>query len=243
MDADFSQIYMRGSEDFPIMIGIVIIFLAITVISIVYTRKVREKRRKDMEEFSGKIGFSYTSQPTEDSMSSFSNFGLFKMGYDRKAENLLEGIFDNITLKIFDYRYTVSSGKSSHTHYYTVFCAFIDDFSLPGFELRKEGFFDKVGDVLGFRDIDFDSHPDFSKRYLLKGTDEAEIRRIFSPKVLEYFEKRNEDISVEASGDKVVIYSTAVTGWGNEIPTDQIPAFYKEVTLIVRILRDASLTF
>ncbi len=240
----FSQVYMRGSGDFPIIIGMIILFLCITVISVIYNKKMREKRRKDMEALSSQIGFAFTDHPVEDLPTSFSGFNLFKIGYDKKAENLLEGTFDNIKLRIFDYRYTVSSGRSSHTHYHTVYCAYVDDFSLPGFELRQEGFFDKVGDMFGFKDIDFGSHPDFSNRYLLKGADEAEIRRLFSPKVLEYFEKRNENISVEAAGDRIVIYSTAATSsWTNETPTDQIPAFYKEVTLIVRILRDAALTF
>lgn len=239
----FSQRYLRGSDDVPIIIGVLILFLVITIISVIYNKKMREKRRKEMEELSGKIGFSFTDHPFEDFPSSFSNFNLFKIGYAKKTENVLEGTFDDIRLQIFDYQYTVSSGKSSHTHYHTVFCAYVDDFSLPGFELRREGFFDKMGDMLGFKDIDFDSHPDFSNRYLLKGSDEEEIRRLFSPKVLEYFEKRSEDISVEADGNKIVVYSTATTGWGNETPTEQIPAFYKEVTLIVRILRDAALTF
>ena len=240
----FSHIYLRGSGDAPFIIGMVILFLIIVVVSMIYNKKIREKRRREMEALASSIGFSFTDNPLENLPESFSDFSLFKMGYSKVAENVLEGTFDDIKIKVFDYHYTVSSGKSSHTYYHTVYCAYVDDFSLPAFELRQEGFFDKVGDMLGFKDIDFDSHPDFSKRYLLKGADEAEIRRLFSPKVLEYFEKRNENLSVEASGDRLVVHFTAATSaWTNETPTDQIPAFYKEVTLIVRILRDAALTF
>lgn len=239
-----SQIYMRRSGELPIIIGVFTVTLIIIIVSAIHNKKMREKRRKEMEALAENIGFSFLAQPLEDIPAAFSAFNLFRMGYSKKAENVLEGSFDNIRLKIFDYQYTVSSGRSSNTYFFTVFCAYVDDFTLPDFELRQKGFFDKTGDMFGFKDIDFDTHPDFSNRYLLKGSDETEIRRLFSQKVLEYFEKRNADFSIEGSGDRIVIYPTAGSGgWGCEIPTAQIPPYYKEVTLIVRILRDAALTF
>ena len=226
---------------FGVFFGIVII---VVVISTIAHNKARKKRREDMGALAEKISFSYSEKDIEGIPENFSAFQLFNKGHGREAENVLEGEFDGINLKIFDYHYTVSSGRSSHTYYHTVFCAYIYDFSMPKFELRPEGIFDKVGDFLGFKDIDFDSHPDFSNRYFLKGENEEEVRKLFTPKVLEYFEKKQENFVLEAFNDRLLIYSTQASGgYTFEMATDNIPQFYKEVSFIVRIFRDSALTF
>ena len=45
---------------------------------------------------------------------------------------------------------------------------------MPGnvvdFEMRPENLLNKIGAALGRQDIDFDSNPEFSRRYLLRGS-------------------------------------------------------------------------
>ena len=79
------------------------------------------------------------------------------------------------------------------------------DLSLPSFELRPEHMFHKIGQALGYQDIDFDSHPTFSKQFLLRGPNEAAIRDFFTPELLEFFES-HPGVSVEAAGDRMIFY-------------------------------------
>ena len=55
------------------------------------------------------------------------------------------------------------------------------------------------------QDIDFDSHPKFSKMFEVTGEDEQAIRNFLNPSVLDYFEN-HPGISLEACGDTLFFY-------------------------------------
>ncbi|MGI9471696.1 MAG: hypothetical protein ACR2NZ_09210, partial [Rubripirellula sp.] len=93
---------------------------------------------------------------------------------------------------------------------------------LPAFELRPESVFHRIGKVLGYQDIDFESHPEFSKRYLLRGQDEDAVRAMFTPELLSFFESQ-EKVSAEASGDLLVFYRA-----GKRLKPEMIRAFMEE---------------
>ena len=63
--------------------------------------------------------------------------------------------------------------------------------------MRPEGMFDKLGSAMGFQDIDFDTHPEFSKLFVLQSSNEEMVRAFFKPSLLEFFETKK-GVSVEA---------------------------------------------
>jgi hypothetical protein len=60
---------------------------------------------------------------------------------------------------------------------------------VPAFALRPESALDRITATFGSQDIDFPDHPDFSSRYLLRGDEEAAVRRAFTPDVLRALER------------------------------------------------------
>ena len=76
---------------------------------------------------------------------------------------------------------------------------------LPAFALRPENLFHKIGAAFSYQDIDFDSHPTFSKQYLLQGAEDEAVRNTFSDDLLAYYEQRK-DLSTEGDGDKLLFY-------------------------------------
>ena len=62
-----------------------------------------------------------------------------------------------------------------------------------------------MGDVVGLHDIDFDAHPQFSKKYLLRGTDDEKVRDLFRHGVLDVFEDI-EGVSAEGLRDQFIYY-------------------------------------
>ena len=112
---------------------------------------------------------------------------LFKRGHARKAQRMLRGRLADRDAAIFDYRYTTGSGKSSHTHLQTVVLFPGGAAGLPDFDLSPEGMFHAVAELFGAQDIDFEQNAEFSKRYLLRGQDEAAIRRAFTTDALAWF--------------------------------------------------------
>ena len=118
---------------------------------------------------------------------------------------MVEGDSGDVKISIFDYRFTTGSGKNSTTHSQTIIALQSQQLRCPEFTMRPEVFFDKIGSAMGFQDLDFDSHPQFSKLFVLKGPDEAAIRSFFTPTVLEFFEGQSK-ISLEASDDTMFFY-------------------------------------
>jgi hypothetical protein len=117
-------------------------------------------------------------------------FSLFNKGHSRKMKNVMKAKTEVANLAIFDYRYTTGGGKSSQTHLHTVFAMESDSLNLPRFTLRPEGLFDKIGAAIGFQDIDFDDHPEFSDSFVLTGENEQAIRRFFDMEMLESLAQR-----------------------------------------------------
>ena len=76
--------------------------------------------------------------------------------------------------------------------------------------IEREGIIDKIFDRVmafsGYKDIDFDLDTDFSKRYFLMGEDEAEIRALFIPKLIEFIEK--EQIHhIECNSEALLVFN------------------------------------
>ena len=79
------------------------------------------------------------------------------------------------------------------------------DKEIPIFTLDKEGFLEKMYALAGFKDIHFDNHPDFSKRFFLLGENEKAIKNTFTPDVIRFFES-NPYYHIESNGKGLVIF-------------------------------------
>lgn len=78
--------------------------------------------------------------------------------------------------------------------------------AIPSFSLERENMFEKVMDVVGYDDIDFEHHKEFSDRFLLKGPNRKKIEEFFSDKLLDFF-SRKPVYHVESNGTSLMIYS------------------------------------
>ena len=58
------------------------------------------------------------------------------------------------------------------------------------------------------QDVNFDSHPDFSRRFKLQCEDERPVRTLFQPALLHSFETLGDEFgyTVEGRGECVVVY-------------------------------------
>ncbi len=97
-----------------------------------------------------------------------------------------------------------------------------DKLQLPRFLLRPENLFDKIESAFGYKDINFDTAPVFSKKYLLRGENEAAVRNTFNGGILQYYEQ-HPGLSTEADGKKLIFYRTSKI-----VPPDKIQAFLQE---------------
>lgn len=106
--------------------------------------------------------------------------------------------------------------------------------ALAAFEMAAQTMLDSVGTLVGFQDINFDDRPDFSKRFLLRGDSEREVRALFTPGVLHAFERLDEsfDLTVEGAGDCVAVYKP-----NREVSPDRIQSFALQAASVAAALR------
>ncbi len=138
-----------------------------------------------------------------------SRLRLFSPGHSTKVSNLLHGVSrqlggtDQLEVEIFAYRYVTGGGQHSRAIRQTVIAFRSPQPHLPRFALRPQNPFHKIGAAFGYQNIDVDSYPKFSRKYLLRGNDEQKVRAVFVYELLALFETE-EGVSVEADGDRLI---------------------------------------
>ncbi|MBN1764791.1 MAG: hypothetical protein JW860_06000 [Sedimentisphaerales bacterium] len=165
------------------------------------------KRRADLLELAARLGFNYRHKDDQRLLAQLSLFHLCSQGRprSRKVFNILEGAIEDNFITIFDYRYTVGSGKHSQTHTQTVIWFLCDRLNLPKFLLKPENIFHRIGGIFGYQDIDFPQYPEFSKKYLLRGEEDFLIRELFTDEVVGYFQW-NPGLQIEGAGNQLLFY-------------------------------------
>ena len=197
-------------------------------------------RASNLAELARKLGFSFHETDDFGLTAQLRDFKLFSDGRNRKAERILRhqhGLMD-FDITIFDYSYTQwhNSRKSkAKVVHQTVFFVQSQQLSLPELYMKPETLLHKVGELLGFHDIDFVRYPKFSGQYRLKGEDEEYIRHHFSDDVLNYFTV-NKGWTVEGLGFYLLAYRK-----GHLIPSAQIERFYRQGQEIFGLLRSEEL--
>ncbi len=141
----------------------------------------------------------------------------------------MTGKADGASVSFFDYRYTTGSGKSSHTWNQTV-AIFPSAGALPEFLLAPEHWWDKIGALLGHKDINFEASPDFSTHYLLKGPNETAIRSAFGAEALGYF-AQNLGWSAEVKDGALAVYRV-----GSRPKPEEMQTYVAEVAAVRRAL-------
>ena len=134
------------------------------------------------------------------------SFNLFHQGYNKYLQNCFNATKKNLNFRYFDYQYTTGSGKSSHTWYHSITALKHNSLKLPGFMMKPENIFHKIGQKFGMQDIDFTDYPNFSSHYLLKG-EEISVRSLFNHDILDFFQYEP-GFCLEGNNEILLFYKT-----------------------------------
>ncbi len=199
--------------------------LLFAIVVLLWGRHAARRRREAFSAAAMQIGFSFELAGAPFSPSEASDFHLFTTGHSKEFHNILRGRTDGKDVLIFDYRYVTGGGKTQSTHQQTVAAFRLDGAHLPSFQLQPENLLHRLSALFGYQDIDFPEHPEFSRRYLLRGQNEAAVRAFFSPPVIDAFESLSPEArwSVEGGGNWLLVYHE-----GKRINPAEVPQFLQE---------------
>ena len=138
-------------------------------------------------------------------------FHFFEIRPIERKSNSLNGTFEEINMswEISDVTFNEGDAFSAETFNTSLMVLKLNK-QIPVFTMEKEGLFEKIFDRVmaftGFKDIDFEMYPDFSKRFLITGRDEAEIRAFFTDELIRFFESR-QIYHIESNGEALILFN------------------------------------
>jgi hypothetical protein len=210
--------------------ALIIVCAVPLALAVIYFVKERARKRKlAFEQFCLRNGFSVVDNAShplltiaEKNLESDVQFELFSKGRDRRFTMLAEShAVDSLTY-LGEYLYNSGSGKNRTTYRHSIVAFVNQRKSLPYFSIRPESFIHRILESFGYQDIDLPYAPDFSKNFLLRGNDESAIRSVFTPGLVQAFE-RSKGICAEGNGQVFLVYSES-----KRIPIEKLDQFLIE---------------
>jgi len=189
----------------------VLILLGLLALVVYLGDYLEKKRREALEQVARSLGMSFSAELPEGIRSRLlqAGFELFQRSGARFYNSMFKRLNDGTEIAIFDYSWKASRRRRrrrEREYYFSVFWAYCEDLRLPHFRLHPEvPLFHDVAKAFGMQDINFENHPDFSRRYLLRGEDEAKIRLRFHPSFLNFLEQ-HPPCYAEGFGPQLVIW-------------------------------------
>jgi hypothetical protein len=125
-----------------------------------------------------------------------------QQGSDRYAFNILEGTYRGYAVQAFDYHYETysrdSKGRRKTDHHYFSYFILEQELSFPELRIYPETFFSKLGQMIGFDDIDFES-AEFSRAFTVRSKDKRFAYDICNADMMQYL-LRHRNLSLEIEG-------------------------------------------
>jgi len=161
------------------------------------------KRRKELTLWAFGKGLNISISKDDSFDSKYLNFDCLQKGHSRYASNIMSGAIENRLFTGGDFHYTTGSGKNRTDHYFSFIIVKSPIWLKPLF-IRPENFLDKIAELAGFNDIDFESS-EFSKKFYVKSTDKKWAYDIIHPRMMEYLLK-SPVFSIQFDTLSVIIY-------------------------------------
>lgn len=210
------------------------IILVGIAVSIFQSRR-EKKRTSDLQILAKRLNMNFIkNRDSSRCIPTNQFFRLFSNGCDHRVYNILEGAQDGAFVKLFDYSYVSGKRRNAPRYDQSVLIFESGQLQIPHFYMRPEDIWDEVKSVLGYSDINFESHPGFSRKYFLKAKHDKSIRDFFSIQLLDYF-TNDSDWFVEGKGNVLILSKI-----NKKINPDDIEAFLNLGIIIKKKFRVAS---
>lgn len=137
-------------------------------------------------------------------------FHFFEIRPIERKSNCLKGTFteSDVSWEITDVTFSEGAAFTAETFNTTLMVLELPR-QIPVFTMEKEGVLEKLLDRIksytGYTDIGFDMYPDFSKKFLISGPNESEIRAFFTEEIIRFFETK-QIYHIESNGDSLIIF-------------------------------------
>lgn len=187
--------------------------------------RAARKRRDALAVKSAELGLSFERHCKLEDITTLAHFRGFKRASDRDISNVMRGRIRERLVVLFEYNDSLSDTSIPRT------VALVPQVStkVPDFLLFPNVDWQVLLRILfGDKRIEFQTSPEFSKQYVLRGLDESAIREVFNETALSFFAEHH-NLHVESRQGSLVVWKPLIS------PMD-LPSFVFELERMLSVL-------
>ena len=166
---------------------------------------LKERRRRAMAFAATQLGLRFALADPFDTLQE--PFALLREGDGRGVENVMWGMWAGLECRLFDYWYYEESidSKGNRSRSYRRFSCVMSsvDASCSPLTIAGENLWTRLGDHLGFRDIELESE-EFNRAYTLKSPDRKFAVDFCDARMMQWLLVHGEGYAFEAVGDRLL---------------------------------------
>lgn len=165
--------------------GLELLVVAVIAIALLggffVTGHLEKKRRQRVIDLAKELELELNWELPDTERIALQRFEVARKGRNQRTS--LSLLADNGMTRIclFDYSFVTGSGKNQTTHHWVVSLCSDERIAAPEIQLKPETLLSRIGSLVGFQDIDIPEAPEFSKAFVVQGTDEERIRKYLTP--------------------------------------------------------------
>lgn len=174
------------------MSPLVFILLLVAVFGVLayWGWRAEQARRQALAAFAAARGFSFAPDKDHAMAARHGFLDRLAQGSNRYVFNRMTGRHRDYPVTVFDYHYeTHSTDSKGHrqTHHHYLSCYLLElPRAFPELTLAPEGLLSKFAQMLGYDDIDFESH-EFSRRFCVRARDKKFAYDVCHARMIEHW--------------------------------------------------------
>jgi hypothetical protein len=197
---------------------------------------VSSPRQIRLQNIANENSYQYTKHVEWDT-SYLKNFHFFEIRQIERKSNSIKGNIEEFKMnwEIADVTFSEGAAFTAEVFNTTVMVLKLNN-KIPVFSIEKEGLFEKIFDRVmafsGYKDIDFEMYTDFSKKFLVMGNNEKEIKSFFTNDIINFLESK-QIFHIESNGEALLIFDKFKLARTDE--TIKFIEFAKELAEVINL--------
>lgn len=169
-------------------------------------RKIRlSRRQQQIQAFAHENNWTYQAELNWRTWH-IERYGFFASRPVEYEKNVVSGFYEDLNVQWQISDITFDEGALIATEVYHTTVQIIQlPFEIPSFSMEKEQFADRVLELAGLGDIDFETHDKFSKKFLLHGENKEAITKFFNTKLKDFF-VNHKVYHLESDGNSLMLF-------------------------------------
>ncbi len=214
-----------------VVIFAIVAFIAIAIVAAVLGHLWEKKRREGFAALAQRLGLAFVPDRDNALPLRYGFLDALRQGSNRYAFNILHGQHQGYPVLVFDYHYethsTNSKGQRQTHHHHFSFFILEQARDFPELRIYPEGLWQKLGQMLGFSDINFESL-EFSRAFCVRSKDRKFAYDVCHTRMMEFL-LAHRDLSIE-------IELTAVAlSFSKRLKPEEVPERLNQLVQIVNL--------